>query len=93
MSLTEKLAALFRNRPHEWVNGYELMRVGGSFAFRTRVSELRMPPYRMVIENRQERHKSDGRKWTETFYRYCPDKDSRQPPLPLEGTANDAHVR
>ena len=68
MSLTEKLAGHFALRPGVWVNGYDLMRIGGSFAFRTRISELRRAPWSMAIENRVERH--PGR--TETFYRYVP---------------------
>jgi len=46
------LAAMFQRRPNEWINGLELARVGGAYAWRTRVSDLRRPPYSMRIDNR-----------------------------------------
>lgn len=53
------LAALFHRRPWEWINGLELARVGGAYAWRTRVSDLRKPPYAMRIENRIRRVRFD----------------------------------
>lgn len=53
------LAALFHRRAGEWINGLELARVGGAYAWRTRVSDLRKPPYAMRIENRIRRVQLD----------------------------------
>lgn len=55
-SLTERLAAYFRARPNEWIDGLELASVAGSYAWRSRCSDLRKPKHGgMVIENRQVR--------------------------------------
>lgn len=55
LSLTARLAAYFRVREGEWVNARELLNVAGFAGWRTRVSDLRKPPYRMTIENRTRR--------------------------------------
>lgn len=49
----ESLAALFNEYPHVWIDGRTLANVAGAYAWRTRVSDLRKPPYAMAIENRQ----------------------------------------
>ena len=54
-SFCRHLAVLFQNHPGEWIPHRELARVGGFCAWRTRVSELRRPPYSMDIENRIRR--------------------------------------
>jgi hypothetical protein len=54
-SLTDRVAAYFRALPNCWINARELTTVGGFAAWRTRVSELRKPPYAMTIENRTRR--------------------------------------
>ena len=50
MSLTDKLAAYFKERPNQFIDGLELARVAGSYAWRSRCSDLRKRG--MVIENR-----------------------------------------
>ena len=52
MSLSEHVAALFRANPNRWIDGQQIARVGGYAAYRTRISDLRRPPYAMTIENR-----------------------------------------
>ena len=52
MSLNERVAAYLRAREGQWVDGWELARVGGYAAWRWRVSDLRKPPYNLVIENK-----------------------------------------
>jgi hypothetical protein len=55
LCLCGRLAAFFNARPGEWIDGMELGRIAGSYAWRTRVSDLRRPPYNLTIENRQRR--------------------------------------
>jgi hypothetical protein len=48
-----QLAALFKARPNCWIDGMELARIGGQYAWRTRVSNLRERRFgSMHIENR-----------------------------------------
>jgi hypothetical protein len=54
-SFRGSLAVLFRSHPGEWIPHRELTRIGGFCAWRTRVSELRRPPYSMQIDNRIRR--------------------------------------
>lgn len=68
---TAAVAAYLHARPNQWVDGHTLMQVGGTFAFRTRVSEARKR-YGMTIENRVSRVQRDGRRWVVTEYRYVP---------------------
>lgn len=53
-SLTDKLAKYFAERPNRWIDGRELSRVAGFYAYRTRVSECRTI-LGMNIENRVRR--------------------------------------
>ena len=69
MSLCNRVATLFRAYPGEWLDGRELAKVGGYAGWRTRVSDLRKPPYGMTIENRTRR--SNG--FTVSEYRFLPD--------------------
>jgi hypothetical protein len=65
-SLAGRLAQYFLARPNRWIDGMELASVAGSYAWRSRCSDLRKPPYSMVIENRQRRvhgHKADCQMW------------------------------
>jgi hypothetical protein len=63
--LVERLAALFQANPGCWIDGRELARVAGYAAWRTRISDLRRPPFSLVIENRQRR----GEAFTVSEYR------------------------
>jgi hypothetical protein len=79
-SLNDKLEAYFRSRPNEWIDGRELARVAGSYAWRTRVSDIRKRG--MTIENNVQRVP----KMTElgtcqvSVYRYVPDLPTRVEP-------------
>lgn len=55
-SLCARLDAFFRARPGDWIDGRELAMVAGAYAWRSRVSELRRPPYNRTIQNRQRRY-------------------------------------
>lgn len=78
MTLCETLADYLKARPNEWIDGHALLDIGGTFAFRTRLSELRRPPFNMTIENQTTRHAFMGRKWTETKYRYTVQETSHE---------------
>jgi hypothetical protein len=69
-NLTTRLAR-FNDRPNEWIDGQALAEVAGSYAWRTRVSDLRRAPFHMRIENRQRRvTRNDGSSYTISEYRF-----------------------
>jgi hypothetical protein len=72
--MVQKLALAFAANPNEWIDGLVIARIAGSYAWRTRISDLRQAPYRMRIDNRQERHEiRDGAIRVTSYYRYVPD--------------------
>lgn len=66
MSLCERVAALLKACPNTWLDGREIAKVGGYAAWRSRIADLRKPPYSMVIENRTKRSKG----FTVSEYKY-----------------------
>jgi len=62
------VAAYFRARPGQWIDGLELAKVGGAYAWRTRVSECRKF-FGMAIEN-DETRQDDGS--VRSLYRFVP---------------------
>jgi hypothetical protein len=54
-TMAARVAAFFRARPGEWIDGRELMNVAGSYGWRTRISDCRRAPYFMRIDNRQRK--------------------------------------
>jgi hypothetical protein len=79
-TLVERLAAFFRAHPDLWIDGRELALVAGAYAWRTRLSELRRPPFVMTIENRQRRiHRPDG-SYVVSEYRFVSHDATRQEP-------------
>lgn len=72
-SLCVRLAALFRSRPGQWMDGRDLAAVAGAYGWRTRVSDLRRQPYAMKIENRLRRvTRRDGSSYVVSEYRHVP---------------------
>lgn len=69
LTRVEQLAAYFRARPGQWIDG-ERLEFAGKYAWRTRVSDCRKPPFNMRIDNRVRRVPGSGRKISE--YRYTP---------------------
>jgi hypothetical protein len=69
-SFAEQLAAYFKARPNVWVDGFDLAMVAGGYAWRTRVSDIRKPPFNMTIQNRQVR--IAGSKAVASQYRFVP---------------------
>ena len=70
MTYVERVAAYFRERPNQDIDGLELATVGGAYAWRTRVSDCRK--LGMVIESRILT-KPNGVK--QSLYRYVPAKE------------------
>jgi hypothetical protein len=68
----DRLEAYFKAHKYTWVDGLELATIGGAYAWRTRLSDLRKRG--MVIENEQRTYGLGG---TRSFYRYVP-------PTPVE---------
>jgi hypothetical protein len=68
MYFRDRVAAYFRARPGEWIDGLALEQIGGRYAWRSRVSECRAS-YGMRIVNRL-RKRADGSTISE--YRYEP---------------------
>ncbi len=82
-SFTDRVAALFKSRPDTWIDAIELERVGGRFAWRSRVSDCRLR-YGMTIENKQQKRvDTTGRIWTTSLYRWV----SEPVQLPLKESA------
>ena len=71
MSLTyrDAVAAFFKAHPNVWIDGLELARYGGAYAWRTRVSECHRQ-LGMDIENEVIRMPGSQRKVSR--YRYRP---------------------
>jgi hypothetical protein len=66
LSKVEALAAYFKARPGQWISALDLAKVGGLLSSRTRISELRYPPYLMDVRNRTRAVNGD----THSEYRY-----------------------
>src|SRR5204863_2502723 len=40
-----KVAAMFKAAPGEWIDGREVLKIGGVYGWRTRISDCRRAPY------------------------------------------------
>jgi hypothetical protein len=68
-SLNDKLEAFFRSMPNIWIDGMQLSKVAGSYAWRSRCADLRRRG--MQIDNRQRRMvNAQGKKYTVSEYRF-----------------------
>lgn len=76
MTLNEKLAAFFRQHQGEWIDARRLLPIAGFAGWRTRVSDLRKPPYSMTIENRW----TDNGEYRVSEYRYIGEAFVLTPP-------------
>ncbi len=63
----DAVAIYFKAHPCEWIEAFELEKIGGQYAWRTRVSEARKQ-LGMYIQNRQDR----GHRTVRSYYRYLP---------------------
>lgn len=69
-NFTERVIALLESKRGQWVDGQDIAEVGGCYAWRSRLSDARKPPYNRVIENRQRHLVSmTGKKFTVSEYR------------------------
>ncbi len=69
--LVVRLARFLRARPGVWIDGRTLATVAGSYAWRSRVSDLRRAPFGMTLVNRQRRIRTAGSvRITISEYRY-----------------------
>lgn len=68
---TDAVAQYFQTRPRQWISAMELERVGGRFAWRTRVSDARIT-FGMTIENRQRTERTPYGSVRISEYRYVP---------------------
>jgi hypothetical protein len=84
-SLAGRLAAFFKARPHVWIDGLILSRIAGQYAWRSRCSDLRRPPYRMDLRNRLRRVRVDDHTITISEYRFIPTEEKT-----VEGAAAGA---
>jgi hypothetical protein len=64
----DRVAAYFKAKPGQWIDGLEIARVGGVYAYRTRISDCRQE-LGMTIENKVIRL-DDGTR--ASLYRYLP---------------------
>ncbi len=67
----DAVADYFREHTSEWIEAATLADVGGTLAWRTRVSEARLK-LGMYIENRIEKDFVGGSLNVRSFYRYLP---------------------
>jgi hypothetical protein len=71
-SLNDKLEALFKARPYEWIDGKELAEVAGGYAWRTRVSNLRKQRGMEIGNDVVRRWDAQGKPFKTSYYRYVP---------------------
>jgi hypothetical protein len=82
-SLIESLAIFFGAHRGEWIDGRQLLQIAGAYAWRSRVSELRRPPFGLEIENRVRRVKRpDGTTFRTSEYRW----PTVRQPMPESGS-------
>ena len=68
-----QLAVYFAARPGQHISALDLMSLGGWCSWRTRISELRKPPYNMDIRNEtRTQRRADGSPYKASFYLYVP---------------------
>ena len=53
ISRVQRLADFFRTSPGRWHDARVLFPIAGAYGWRSRVSDLRRPPFNLTIENRQ----------------------------------------
>lgn len=80
MSLNDRMLALFKAHPNEWINGRTLAEVGGYAGWRNRLTDLRLI-YGMTIKNRKRYVNVASGKITVSEYRYLPPVEPEQLPL------------
>ena len=77
LSYRDAVAHYFKAHPNQWIDGLELARIGGAYAWRTRVSECR--DLGMQIENDVRQMPNARRKVS--LYRFVPPSQPTQAAL------------
>lgn len=73
VTLCDRLAKRFRACPNIWLDARGLLEIGGFGGWRTRISDLRKPPYSMAIDNKvRTTVLADGARITHSYYRFVP---------------------
>ena len=68
MTINDRLERFFRETPNTWIDGRDLAAIAGSYAWRSRVADIR--PRFLALENRQRRYKVSGRERTYVISEY-----------------------
>lgn len=88
ISLNDKLEAYFRAKPDVWIDGMEIAKIAGSYAWRSRCSDLRKRG--MDIRNRQQRMTdANGRTWTVSWYMFVSPVEQ---PEPIQTVGHDLNA-
>lgn len=70
LSKNEMLAAYFHRHRGQWIDGRDL-EFAGRYGWRSRVSNIRKPPFNMTIENRQRNCRArNGNAFVVSEYRF-----------------------
>lgn len=71
-TLRQNVIALLKSRAGQWVDGHELAKAGGTFAFRTRISEARRLDGLDIVNRTRRIRLANGDHFTVTEYQYRP---------------------
>jgi hypothetical protein len=88
-TFTDRVAELFKSMPGQWIDARVIAQVGGSLAWRTRISNARIA-YGMDIRNRTRWEETPIGGFTVSEYCYFPEPQPRaldeaeDQPLPWE---------
>jgi hypothetical protein len=80
-SLTARLAEFFRARPNAWHDGREIAGVAGVYGWRSRISDLRRPPFFMNVINRQRRVRGPTGPYVISEYLFQEAREERRAPV------------
>lgn len=72
VTLNDRLAEYFKARPNQDIDARDLLPIAGFAGWRSRVAELRFPPYSMVIENKWKTVDTPNGRRRVSWYRYVP---------------------
>jgi hypothetical protein len=87
-SLCESLAAYFQAHSNEWVDARQLLSIAGFAGWRTRISDLRKPPFSMEIQNRVYKQVNlAGERYTVSEYKFVAPVKANQPALDFSGAS------
>ncbi len=68
----DRMEAFFREHPMEWLDARDLMPIGGTFAFRTRISDCRLKRGMQIDNDLRRLTLENGEVIIKSFYRFVP---------------------